>query len=115
KIEGYFQVCKDLGLDGKQGVIIPRQNVVNLMLDDEIVEAVRTKKFHIWAVEHINEGLEILTGLPAGQADNQGKFPPDSVHGMVNARLIEWSTRKRSNRTVSFRDNNGGRKRRKGW
>lgn len=101
-------------MDGKQGVIIPRQNVVNLMLDDEIVGAVREKRFHIWAVEHINEGLEILTGLPAGQADHQGKFPPDSVHGMVNARLIEWSTRKRSERTVSFRDNNEARKRRKG-
>ena len=114
KIEGFYQVCKDRGLDGKQGVIIPRQNVVNLMLDDEIAEAVREKKFHIWAVKDINEGLEILTGLPAGQADHQGNFPPDSVHGMVNARLIEWSTRKRSERTVSFRDNNGARKRRKG-
>ncbi|MGI5880720.1 MAG: Lon protease family protein [Syntrophomonadaceae bacterium] len=114
KIEGYFQVCKAQGLDGKQGVIIPRQNIINLMLDEEIVEAVRAKKFHIWTVEHIDEGLEILTGLPAGKADHQGKYPPESVHGLVNARLIEWSALKRSERNGSLRNKYHGKKRRRG-
>jgi lon-related putative ATP-dependent protease len=93
KIEGFFKVCRALGLTGEQGVIIPRKNVRNLMLGDELIGAVRAKKFHIWAVEHIDEGLEILTGTPAGQATAPGEFPPGSIHYLVSRKLSQWGTR----------------------
>ena len=67
KIEGYYKVCKIKGLNNEQGVIIPIQNVKNLMLDDEIVNAVRNKTFHIWAISHVDEGIEILTGRKPGK------------------------------------------------
>ena len=67
KVEGFFKICKSRGLTGEQGAIIPIQNIKNLMLDDEVIEAVREGKFRIWAVSTIDEGLEILTGVPAGE------------------------------------------------
>ncbi len=72
KIEGYFEICKMNGLDGSQGVMIPTQNVQNLNLDKEIVEAVKNGKFHVYAVSTIDEGIEILTGVPAGKKDIPG-------------------------------------------
>jgi lon-related putative ATP-dependent protease len=87
KIEGFFTVCKTKGLTGKQGVMIPAQNVQNLMLKQEIVDAVVTGQFHIWAVNHIDEGLEILTGIPAGQQLEDGSWPEGTVNYMVNDRL----------------------------
>lgn len=72
KIEGFFDVCKTRGLDGKQGVMIPKQNVINLNLNDEVIEAVKEGKFHIYAVSTIDEGIEILTGVPAGSIDRPG-------------------------------------------
>ena len=72
KIEGYFEICKLNGLDGTQGVMIPTQNIQNLNLDKEVVEAVKNKKFHIYAVSTIEEGIEILTGVPAGKKDIPG-------------------------------------------
>ncbi|HEY8449121.1 MAG TPA: ATP-binding protein [Bacillota bacterium] len=87
KIEGFFRVCKAKGLTGTQGVIIPAQNVDNLMLDDEVIEAVRAGMFHIYAIHTVDEGLELLTGVPAGRRDADGRFPEDSVHGRVSARL----------------------------
>ncbi len=97
KIEGFYEVCKNKGLDGKQGVIIPKQNVLSLMLNEEIVEAVRNKQFNIWAIEKIDEGLEILTGKPAGHKDESGHFPAGSVHYLVDNKLREWSNKRRSN------------------
>lgn len=91
KIEGFFKVCKEQGLNGKQGVIIPKQNIAQLMLDEEVIEAVKAKKFNIWAVEHIDEGLEILTGMPAGKKDKNGKYPPGTVHYLVDNKLRSWS------------------------
>lgn len=114
KIEGFFRVCKDFGLNGEQGVIIPRQNVHNLMLDPEVVEAVRQKKFNIWAVEHIDQGLEILTGVPAGTADESGKFPEDSIHGRVDRKLNEWNDKRRWGRERSQRSS-AVRRRRNVW
>lgn len=87
KIEGFFAVCKLRGLTGRQGVMIPHQNVVNLMLRDEVVEAVDAGLFHIWAVRTIDEGIELLTGVPAGLPDEAGNYPPDSVNGRVAATL----------------------------
>jgi len=93
KIEGFFRVCEKRGLDGQQGVIIPWQNVRNLMLDEDVIAAVRANKFSIWAVKHVNEGLEIMTGLPAGEKNKNGEFPPDSLHYRVNRRLNEWGAK----------------------
>ncbi len=72
KIEGYYEICKLKGLDGNQGVMIPMQNIQNLNLDQEVVEAVKNGKFHIYAVSSIDEGIEILTGVPAGKKDIPG-------------------------------------------
>ena len=91
KIEGFYEVCKAQGLTGEQGVIIPVANLQHLMLKEEVVEAVRDGKFHIWAVSHVNEGLEILSGLPAGERDADGKFPEGSFNARVEARLREFS------------------------
>lgn len=96
KIEGFFKTCQDKGLNGKQGVIIPKQNVIQLMLDDNVVEAVRQHQFNIWAVEHIDQGLEILTGMPAGSRDERGRFTPDGVHFLVNQKLNQWTERRKT-------------------
>lgn len=89
KIEGFFQVCKAKGLTGEQGVMIPKLNERNLMLSDEVVQAVAAGQFHIWSVSDIDQGIEILTGLPAGQRGEDGSFPPGSVNYLVNERLRE--------------------------
>lgn len=91
KIEGYFDVCSVMGLTGKQGVMIPQSNVDNLMLKDEVLEAVKNKQFHIYAVKHIEEGLEILTGKPAGKIDAEGNYPEDSIFGRVNQKLADFA------------------------
>ncbi len=93
KIEGYFQVCKNKGLTGRQGVIIPRPNVKNLMLSEEVVAAVKTNLFTIWATRHVNEGLEILTGIEAGEISATGDFPVGSIHYLVNRKLSNWDSR----------------------
>lgn len=80
KIEGYFQICKMRGLDGSHGVMIPVQNVENLQLNDDVVEAVKNNLFHIYAVSTIDEGIEVLTGVPAGKKDKDGKFPAGTVN-----------------------------------
>jgi lon-related putative ATP-dependent protease len=91
KIEGFFDVCKIKGLTGEQGVLIPKSNVQNLMLREDIVEAVRAKKFHIWAVSTIDEGIEILTGVPAGERGRDGKFPEGTINYLVDQRLREFA------------------------
>ncbi len=90
KIEGFFEVCKHGGLTGTQGVIIPKTNIVNLMLKEEIVKAVEEGKFHIWAVDNVDDGIEILTGLPAGKPDKNGKYPKGSVNAIVAEKLDEY-------------------------
>ena len=89
KVEGMFDVCRVDGLTGTQGVMIPHQNVKNLMLRDDVVEAIREGKFHIYAVKTIDEGLEILTGVTAGEADASGAFPEGSVNHLIAKRLSE--------------------------
>jgi len=88
KIEGFFEVCKTKGLTGRQGVMIPRANVKNLMLKREVVKAVEDNQFSIYPVETIEEGIEILTHVPAGSPDEKGNFPPDSVYGKVQKKLM---------------------------
>lgn len=89
KIEGFFDVCKAKGLSGEQGVLIPSTNVAHLMLREDLVSAVKAGQFHIWAVKTINEGIEILTGTPAGARDDGGHFPAGTVSERVDRRLRE--------------------------
>jgi lon-related putative ATP-dependent protease len=96
KVEGFYAVCKARGLTGAQGVVIPATNVRNLMLDEEVVEAVRRGEFHVWAVRTIDEGIELLTGRRAGRRRADGSYPPDSVHGLVAARLADYAERMRA-------------------
>jgi len=91
KIEGFFNVCKTCGLTGKQGVLVPRSNVRHLMLRDEVVDAVAEAKFHIYAVSTIEEGIELLTGRPAGEADDDGDYPEDSVYALVQAKMDKFA------------------------
>lgn len=87
KIRGFFAVCRRRGLTGEQGVLLPADNVVNLMLDDDILEAVDKGQFRIYPVTTIEEVMEILTGLPAGTPGPDGKFPPGTLYALVDERL----------------------------
>ena len=91
KIEGFFDVCRAMpaGLTGDQGVILPATNVSTLMLRDDVVEAVAQGKFHLWPVRTIDEGIELLTGVQAGERGPDGAYPPDTVNGRVDRRLRE--------------------------
>ncbi len=90
KIEGFFDICRMRGLTGTQGVLIPKTNIVNLMLRQDIVEACKSGMFHIYPVSTIDEGIEILTGLPAGERDAKGHYPENSINGKVQKRLNQF-------------------------
>ncbi|MGZ4318639.1 MAG: Lon protease family protein [Gaiellaceae bacterium] len=87
KIEGFYAACKAKGLTCAQGVLVPAANVRNLMLEAEVVEAVRAGHFHVWPVQTVDEGIELLTGVPAGEPDAAGVYPPGSVHALAQERL----------------------------
>lgn len=87
KIEGFFEVCSARGLDGRQGVIIPQPNIKHLMLHHDVVAAVEAGKFHVYAVRNVDEAIEILTGIPAGQRDAAGNYPAGSLNDRVARRL----------------------------
>ncbi|MCL6472707.1 MAG: AAA family ATPase [Firmicutes bacterium] len=91
KIEGFFDVCKARGLTGDQGVLIPHQNVTNLMLKQEVIDAVRQGMFHIYPVKTVDEGIEILTGVEAGVRREDGTFPEGTIHYLVDQRLKEMA------------------------
>ena len=91
KIEGFYQVCKSRGLDGSHGVIIPIQNVKNLHLCDEVVQSVKDGKFHIYAVSTIDEGIEILTGVPAGKRNKDGKYPAGTIKYLAYEKLEKYN------------------------
>jgi ATP-dependent Lon protease len=93
KIEGFFDVCRIKGLTGSQGVLIPAANVEDLMLRDDVLEAVASNKFHVWPVEKIEQGIEILTGVPAGHRNGDGFFEAKTVFGLVDQRLAEMAKR----------------------
>jgi predicted ATP-dependent protease len=90
KIEGYFRVCATSGLDGKQGVLIPHRNRRHLMLGRKVVEAVEQGLFHIHTAEHVSDGIELLTGLPAGIANEAGNYPHGSVLGHAQRTLLAY-------------------------
>ena len=91
KIEGFYQICKMRGLDGSHGVMIPVQNVKNLQLSDEIIDSVKNGLFKIFAISTIDEGIEVLTGVPAGKKDKQGKFPKGTVNYLVYEKLKKYA------------------------
>lgn len=95
KIEGFFHTCKVIGLTGTQGVLIPVQNIPNLMLRDDVLQSVRDGRFHIWAVRTTEEGLEVLTGRPAGEVDGEGHYPEGTINALVARRLGELADRLR--------------------
>ena len=102
KIEGFFAVCKRKGLTGRQGVLIPKANRVNLMLADEVVAAVRDGRFHVWAIERVDEGIELLMGLPPGERGADGRYPAGTLHRKVEERLAVMAEKAR---LVAPRDN----------
>lgn len=93
KIEGFFDVCKEKGLTGKQGVLIPRANVKNLMLKKDVIDAVKKKKFHVYQVATVEEGIEILTGVPAGSPDEEGLYPEGTVYHSAQEKLKKYLER----------------------
>jgi len=96
KIEGYYDVCCMVGLTSKQGVIIPRQNLKNLMLKKELIKSVKEGKFHIYAIEHVDEGIEILTGMAAGVKTKSGEYPKNTINFFVSEKLKKVSTSKKN-------------------
>ena len=107
KVEGFFEICKLKGLDGKQGVLIPASNVKNLMLREDIVEAIRKRKFHIYPVNSIDEGIEVLTEMKAGKLLEDGSFEPDSINLKVQQHLITLAERLRDFTKGTDRNNGG--------
>jgi len=91
KIEGFFDVCRVKGFTGRQGVIIPVENVEDLMLRDDVIVAVAAGKFHILPVSTVEEGFEILTGVQAGRCDSNGRFEPGTAFALVDQRLREMA------------------------
>jgi predicted ATP-dependent protease len=93
KIEGFFDVCKAKGLTGKQGVMIPHLNIDDLMLRKDVVEAVKEGKFRIYSVKTIDQGIEILTGVEAGEKMEDGKYKGGTVNDLVDKKLKELGTK----------------------
>jgi predicted ATP-dependent protease len=87
KIEGFFDLCHARGLTGEQGVLIPAANVPHLMVRPDVAAAIAAGTFHIYPIQHVDEGIELLTGLPAGELDGRGRYPAGSVNYLVHARL----------------------------
>ncbi|MGC9468996.1 MAG: Lon protease family protein [Anaerolineae bacterium] len=96
KIEGFFDICTARGLTGDQGVVIPQANVKHLMLRRDVVEAVERGDFHIYAVQNIDQGIEILTGIPAGEPDSEGNYPEGTVNHKVEQRLAEMAEKRQA-------------------
>ncbi|MEA3327651.1 MAG: ATP-binding protein [Chloroflexota bacterium] len=95
KVEGFYDICKQRGLTGNQGVLIPKSNIIHLMLRRDVVKSVKEDKFHIYPVDHIDEGIEILTGIKSGEKQTDGSYPDNSFNAIVNERL-EYMARKLS-------------------
>ena len=90
KIEGFFELCRARGLDGRHGVVIPAANVPHLMLREDVVQAVAEERFHIHTAEHVEEVMALLCGLPAGEPDADGNYPADSFNGRIQQRVRHW-------------------------
>ncbi len=93
KIEGFFNICKLRGLTGTQGVMIPHQNIKNLNLSEEVIKAVKEGMFHVYAVKTVDEGIELLTGVPAGKKNKSGEYTVGTVNYLVNEKLKDYSNK----------------------
>src|SRR5699024_2441623 len=91
KIEGFFDICKLKGLTGNQGVIIPIQNVDDLMLKEEVLGAVEKEQFHVYSIKNVEEGIELLTGLPAGELKDDGTYTDGSVFQKVQEKINQYT------------------------
>ncbi len=89
KIEGFFEVCKEKGLTGTQGVVIPGRNVKNLILTQEVIDAVKEGKFSIYPINYVDEGLRILTGTEVGEKQSDGTFPEGTLNARAASRLLK--------------------------
>ena len=87
KITGFFTICEQMGLTGRQGVIIPRQNIKSLILPEKVLDAISAGKFHIYPITTIDEGMEILTLRQSGKRNVKGNFPPDTINHIIENRL----------------------------
>jgi predicted ATP-dependent protease len=96
KIEGFFDVCRRRGLTGSQGVLIPSSNVKHLMLRQDVVEAAAAGRFQVYAIESVDQAMELLTGIPAGERDEAGHFPEGSLNQRIEARLRALSETRRA-------------------
>jgi len=96
KVESFFRLCEARGLDGHQGVLIPRANIRNLMLREEVVAAVKAGRFHIYAISSVDEGIELLTGLPAGRPDRDNRYLEGTINARVSQMLRLYSDRVRA-------------------
>jgi len=96
KIEGFFDICNARGLSGEQGVLIPHNNVDNLLLRHDVKEAIEAGHFTIYPISHIDEAIQLLTGIPAGESGDDGNYPATSINGKVQARLQEFAELRRS-------------------
>ena len=96
KIEGFFDVCKAKGLTGSQGVIIPASNVRHLTLRHDVVEAVSAGQFHIYPIDTIDEGIELLTGMPTAKSDDLGTYPEGTFNRLVADRLAEMAEKRKA-------------------
>ena len=108
KIEGFFDVCDARGLTGKQGVIIPAANVPDLMLRPDVLQAASENRFCVHAVDSVDQAIELLTGVPAGERDADGNWPSNTVNAMVEKRLLEYSQRRRDFAREASGEPNGG-------
>ncbi|GMR09609.1 MAG: ATP-binding protein [Anaerolineae bacterium] len=107
KIEGFFDICQTRGLDGNHGVLIPDSNVQHLMLRDDVVQAVAEGKFHVYPIETIDQGIELLTDMPAGEPDEEGSCPENTVNGKVRARLAGFAEEAESGKARQDDDSEG--------
>jgi lon-related putative ATP-dependent protease len=104
KIEGFYDVCRERGLDGSHGVIIPQDNVKHLMLREDVVDAVRQGDFRVFAVRHVDEAISILTGERAGERGENGNFPEGSVNALVERQLVDYATARKSFAKEAMKD-----------
>ena len=105
KIEGFFDVCQLKGLTGRQGVLIPQSNVKNLMLREDVVEVISQGKFHVYPIASIDEGIALLTGIDAGERNEQGEYPENTVNHAVQARFRDLAEKVQSfSRDSNHRD-----------
>jgi lon-related putative ATP-dependent protease len=107
KIEGFFDLCRSRGLSGEQGVMIPKANVQHLMLREDVVAAVESGQFSVWAVEHVNDGIEILTGVKAGSRASDGRYPAGTINRLVEDKLRSFAERARAFSARSKEAENG--------